>query len=393
MLRASILPIALFVACVSNAQNNPVEKPLRVDAYFRKTFVFQGTGPDALACGPVLGVAPNKSLVCTWIGGGRAEPKPENKAMVSTSKTGEIWSTPVPALARPSTILDFYTMGTKFCGIGFEFDPESSYTVKRPFRVYSDDNGSTWSAPEYLAISRKNVAIESHIVLSNGDWLFPAYFMELRDKPLEGGTRREYTHTIGCGVLISTDKGQSFLMDSAGEITFFGSIDNRPLGLHEPRITQLSTGRVVMLMRANFDDQLWQATSDDNGRTWSNAEEISIPNPSAKVWLGKLDGGVEGGMIGLALNPATKSRDPLELWLSTDDMKAWQYSFPLDSYEAYRSLTVPGGRHDPEAGWGKGGAWPGNLSYPFVLERNGVLYIVYDVARRDVVLLRGPAVE
>lgn len=287
-------------------------------------------------------------------------------------------------MPRASTVLNLYTIGDRVCAIGFEYGPASNYTIKRPFRLFSSDNGQSWTEPEYLQVDRQNVAIESHIVLDNGDWLFPAYFMEPRETPLEGGTRREYTHTIGCGVLISRDAGSTFLTDASGTIAFHGSIDNRPLGLHEPRLVQLSTGRVLMLMRANFDGRIWQAHSDDHGRTWSSAEPTPMPNPSAKVWIGRIG----EGRIGLALNPATDKRDPLELWISDEDAKTWSSKLHLDEYRHYEHLTKPGERHDPEAGWGKGGAWPGNLSYPFVLVREHMAHVVYDVARRDVVLLR-----
>ena len=252
--------------------------------------------------------------------------------------------------------------------------------------MYSDDNGTTWSPPEYLATTRQNVAIESHIRLANGEWLFPAYYMEPRAEPLPGGTRREYTHMIGCCVAISKDEGASFEKDSDGRVVLHGAIDNRPLGLHEPRLVQLDSGRVLMFMRANFDGHLWQAHSDDHGRTWSEAAQMDIPNPSAKVWVGRLG----EGRIGLALNPAEKARDPLELWVSNDDAATWSVHVPVDRYDSYKDLTAPGERHDLGPGWGKGGAWPGNLSYPFGMVQEGVLYLVYDVARRDVVMASIP---
>ncbi|MBX7255382.1 MAG: glycoside hydrolase [Candidatus Hydrogenedentes bacterium] len=348
-----------------------------------RSFVFQGAGENALACGPVLTVAPNGDWLCAWLGGGRAEPAPENGAVVTRSADGgKTWSTPAVVLPRPGTILELYCVGARVWALGFEYDADSNYTVKRPCRMFSDDNGTTWSAPEYLQTTRQNVAIESHVLLANGEWLSPAYFMEPRAEPLPGGTRREYTHTIGCCVAISKDEGATFETNDEGRVVLHGSIDNRPLGLHEPRLVQLGSGRVLMLMRANFDGHLWQAHSDDNGRTWSEATQMSIPNPSAKVWVGQIG----DGRIGLALNPSEKRRDPLELWVSSDDAQTWPVHVALDRYENYTALTAPGERHDAGPGWGKGGAWPGNLSYPFAMLRDGTLHIVYDVARRDVVM-------
>lgn len=56
----------------------------------QKTVIFEGTGADALACGPVLGIAPNGNWLCAWLGGGRAEPKPENKTVVAISADGGV---------------------------------------------------------------------------------------------------------------------------------------------------------------------------------------------------------------------------------------------------------------------------------------------------------------
>ena len=376
--RTCAAALATTIAAYSFAQEPAVE--------YR--YIFQGTGVNALACGPVLAQAPNGDWVSAWLGGGRAEPKPENVAFTTYSTdNGVTWSTPAVALPSPGTILDLYTVENRLVALGFEYDADTNYTVKRPLRLYSDDNARTWSKPEYLQLSRINMAIESHIVLDNGEWLFPAYFMEPRETPLPGGTRREYTHTIGCGVIISLDKGKTFVTNTEGKVQVFGSIDNRDLGLHEPRLVQLKTGRIVMIMRANFGGHNWQATSDDNGRTWSPATQTEIPNPSGKVWVGR----VASGKVVLAHNPASKARDPLELWVSDDNMATWSAKLPIDRYERYSELTVAGGRHDPELGWGKGGAWPGNLSYPFVFEKDGKLHIVYDVARRDVVMAIVPS--
>ena len=349
-----------------------------------RTYVFQGEGDAALACGPVLGIAPNGDWLCAWLGGGRAEPHAENKGVVARSTdAGRTWSKPGVALPSPGTILDLYAQGAHVWALGFEYEPDSNYTVKRPCRMFSDDNGKTWSGPEYLAAPRQNLALESHIEIQSGEWLFPAYFMEPRADPLLGGTRREYTHTIGCCVAISGDKGATFITDELDQLAVQGSIDNRPLGLHEPRIVQLDSGRIVMLMRAQFDGWLWRAHSDNSGRTWSNAVRTGIPNPSAKVWIGKL----KDGRIALALNPTDQVRNPLELWISDDDAVTWPRRITIDRYEAnYSQLTARGNRHDPGPGWGKGGAWPPNLSYPFVLEHGGALHIAYDVARRDIVI-------
>ena len=138
----------------------------------------------------------------------------------------------------------------------------------------------------------------------------------------------------------------------------YGHIANRPLGLLEPTCVRLKDGRVVMLMRAEWGGSLWRAESKDNGRTWTEAWETGIPNPSSKAHLVRLP----HGRIALLHNATGQRgvwgrRDPLSIWISDDEMKSW----------AIQEDVLHGGM----------------LAYPNGMVLDGRLVFAYDRNRRQ----------
>ncbi len=133
-----------------------------------------------------------------------------------------------------------------------------------------------------------------------------------------------------------------------------GKVANRPMGLLEPACIQLRDGRIVMLMRAQWDKCLWRSESVDNGRTWTDAVPTDIPNPSTMPFLLRL----ADGRIALINNNSEKTRDPLSIWISNDEMESW----------CLKEDVLFGGR----------------LSYPYgiILKDNGFVF-VYDHNRRQ----------
>ena len=152
--------------------------------------------------------------------------------------------------------------------------------------------------------------------------------------------------------------------EELSEFKMLGGVSNRPLGLLEPAIIELKSGRLVMLLRAEFGGFLWRTDSDDGGKTWCPAYQTDIKNPTTLATITRLpDGRIalfhndNGGVVG-----KNAVRDPLSIWISDDEMESW-----------YIKENVATG---------------GNFSYPspLILD-NGKLVFTYDLNRRQTVFV------
>ncbi len=365
------------------AQEN--ESPIQVTEHV----VFDGnTGWEnngvtyRLACGALVTEAPNGDLLCTWLSGTDSEPATDNCVLMARSTDkGKTWSEPsvlIPSGEMAAAVTSLYTTSDgRVILFGAHWPSEKEYTDWHYFRMESKDSGQTWSDPESIVVHNNHACFGGPLRLNNGEFLFWISFFEKRAKPLvgpvmalahakteeealaipalEGGDSggKFSTHLHGCSVLIGSD-------ENAEDLTEFGSIDNRPLGLLEPTCVQLKDGRIVMLMRAEFGGYLWRAESFDNGRTWTEAWQTDIPNPTSLANLIRLEDGriallhnAVGGMIG-----ARSPRDPLSIWISEDELESW----------AIQADVLHGGY----------------LAYPNPIILDGKLVFTYDHNRRQV---------
>ncbi len=114
----------------------------------------------------------------------------------------------------------------------------------------SSDGGRTWSIP-----TRGHDSVHGGIELANGNLLLASY-RESRDS-----------------ITIHTADSASGPWRQLATIV---SPHPESLGLGEPHMVQLRSGRVIMMMRATahpYNDRdprcvLWESYSDDNGKTW-----------------------------------------------------------------------------------------------------------------------------
>jgi hypothetical protein len=100
-----------------------------------------------------------------------------------------------------------------------------------------------------------------------------------------------------------------------------------------------------MLIRGEHSRTLWRADSADDGRTWTAAYPIDIPNPGSKLRLLR---DPEEAFF-LIHNPHPVQRNPLELWVSVDAMDTWPVRIPIDANEVGSStgrLQYPDGYVD-----------------------------------------------
>ncbi len=383
-----IRTVALFIAVSSGL----VSVAFATDTpaiQVRETVVFDGHAgwehegiTYRLACGAIVAQAPNGDLLSCWLSGSNKEPSTDNNVLMARSKDGgKTWGEPqiiVPAGEMAGALTALYT--TKqgaLVALGAHWPSDKGYTVWHWFRMESHDSGYTWSEPEPFVLHGTHASVcQGPVRLKNGDDLFPGCLFDKREKPLvapvktlaqakserealampsgdekSGGKFSKHLH--GCCVFIDRDgDGRGF--------EEFGSINNRPLGLLEPTCIELKDGRIVMLMRAEWSGFLWRAESHDNGRTWSDAWQTDIPNPTSLTHLLRLPDGrialihnATGGVVG-----ERAKRDPLSIWISDDEMESW----------SIKADVIHGGQ----------------LAYPNGMILDGHLVFVYDRDRRQV---------
>lgn len=323
------------------------------------------------------------NLMCTWTTGGYSEPVPGNYTMVSYSRDdGQTWTPPqvlfrhshrglfttelfVPRDGEIHAFLQTYGMGTWM-------------TQLHSYRAISRDCGQTWVGPHSIPGGAQNVWVNQGIVHSSGRWVIPVSWSEhigeewcepsvgqpamspcvggrvapMVQLPWGGDTQLWYrtgnawadrNHRYPIGVLISDDGGASFSV--RGYLC-----RQTPNHFIEPKVVELTGGRLAMLTREKSGGWLWRSDSLDCGETWSALECTSIPNPSSKVRLLR----ASDGRTYLIHNPTGADgahwghRSPLSLWVSEDDMRTWAVKVDLVR-DPNRNLNYPDGYIDEQS--------------------------------------------
>jgi sialidase-1 len=167
------------------------------------------------------------------------------------------------------------------------------------------------------------------------------------------------------GSYVSADEGKTWRQGNLIDLGGRGHHD----GAMEGTVAELSSGRLLMLIRTNLD-RFWEAYSDDGGRYWREIRPSQIDASSSPGYLIRLASGrlallwnrlypegkntiVPGGGPDYTAKPASWQRAELSLCFSQDDGKTW-------------SKPVVVARQP--------GAW---LSYPWAFERRpGELWIM-----------------
>ena len=168
---------------------------------------------------------------------------------------------------------------------------------------------------------------------------------------------RHYSYTI-----FSDDDGRTWkfsnLLDLGGQGDHSGAI--------EPTFEELSDGRLLMLIRTNYD-QFWTAYSADKGQSWREIRPSGIEASSAPGYLLKLKSGRMLLIRSLLKGEKDEEVKRNALNLNTAEVQAsW-----------YRNEVVVAFSADDGNSWSepvvlvksKEDGWPGQISYPYAFER------------------------
>ncbi|MEN6422453.1 MAG: sialidase family protein [Smithella sp.] len=192
----------------------------------------------------------------------------------------------------------------------------------------STDRGVNWSDPVVLGPTLGPNVKYPPVRLDDGTLLLPAY-NEISTK----------------SIFFESTDGINWSQRS--------SVNSTP-GNSQPSFVQLSTGRLISVMRNEGQGCLWVSASNDKGDTWSEPKDSGFLNPASAAQMIRL----ANGHLVLIYNDSDTERRPLSIALSADEGRTWPYRKVLeDGTDTY--------------------------SYPFAVQdaSTGIIHILYSLNR------------
>jgi len=196
----------------------------------------------------------------------------------------------------------------------------------------SRDGGKTWSAPQRLPEGFCGPIKNKPVQLEDGNLLCPT-------SSEHAGWRVHFERT--------PDLGKSW--SKTDPIN-----DGKQIGAIQPSLLFHPGGKLQALGRSQ-QSRIWEARSDDQGKTWGAMTLTALPNPNSGTDAVTL---ADGRHV-LVYNHTAKGRTPLNVAVSGDG-KAWQAAAVLEDE-------------------------PGEYSYPAVIQtRDGLVHITYTWRRQRI---------
>lgn len=254
------------------------------------------------------------TLVAAWFGGtaegnqdvgiwfsrreqeGWTKPVEVASGIVSEKERHPTWNPVLFQLEKGPLVL-FYKVGPK---------PNAWWGM----RIESADGGKTWSKPERLAEGILGPIKNKPIALADGTLLSPS-------STEHDGWRVHFER--------STDGGKTWTKTEPIN-------DGKAIGAIQPTI--LRRGDELLALGRSRQRKIWEATSRDGGKTWSEMKLTALPNPNSGIDAVTL---ADGRHL-LIYNHTLIGRTPLNLAISQDgrDWKAaavletdfGEYSYP-----------------------------------------------------------------
>lgn len=308
------------------------------------------------------------SVMSAWIGGS-AEGKPD-VAIWSARRSSAGWSAPVEMVREPGTpcfnpVL-FRTADSRLW-MYYKYGPTAA--TWSAGRMFSTDEGRTWSKSEHLPAGLLGPIRAKPLVLKDGTIVSGTSFESYREwavwieRSTDNGTtwakigpivppRDLDRHGLGDGTPIPADVP--------------GSMDSHfTQGIIQPSVVQLGGSHLRLYARSTLKTaRVVIADSMDYGKTWTQGRPIDVPNPNSGIDALALP----DGRVVLIYNNTTTGRTPLNLAVSTDG----------EHFRMFKTLEDA----------------PGEYSYPALVQAaNGDLLMTYTWNRKDIKYVRLPVAD
>ena len=303
-------------------------------------------------------------VMSAWFGG-TAEGKPD-VAIWSARRSATGWEKPTELVREPGTpcynpVL-FHTKDGRLW-MYYKFGP--SPATWSAGRIFSTDEGRTWSAVEHLPAGLLGPIRAKPLVLANGTIVsgssiesYRAWAVWIERSTNNGDTWAKIGPIVPPADLDKKGYGDG---KSTGAADVPGSTDWKFIqGIIQPSVVQRGGSNLRLYARSTAKTaRVTVADSRDNGVTWTQARPIDVPNPNSGIDAVSL----KDGRVVLIYNNTTTGRSPLNLAVSTDG----------EHFRMFKTLEDQ----------------PGEYSYPALVQAaNGDLLMTYTWKRQSIKYVR-----
>ena len=243
-------------------------------------------------------------------------------------------------------------------------------------RKWSDDEGTTWSAEEHLPNGILGPIKDKPLILSDGTIVSGSSVEnEKWNAWVERSTDNGKTWTKFGPIMVpeNSDIPDAAAKAAAAETQPADSDDTavhtklyppakNTVGIIQPSVVSLGGQHLRFYARGHTRSaRIAIADSMDNGKTWSQAHFIDLPNPNSGIDAVRL----KDGRIVLVFNNSYNTRTPLNLAVSSDG----------EHFKVFKTLEDA----------------PGQYSYPAIVQAaTGDLMVTYSWRRETIKFVRIP---
>ncbi|HTV10068.1 MAG TPA: sialidase family protein [Candidatus Aquilonibacter sp.] len=286
-------------------------------------FIFQpGSAPFPECHASTIVALRNGDLLSAWFGGTR-EGAPDVAIWTSRYSHGA-WSKPLEVAREPNTptwnpVL-FHTHDGRLW-LYYKAGPNTgSWSASR---MFSTDEGQTWSTPERLPAGLLGPIRAKPLVLANGTIVsgssveaYKTWAAWIERSTDNGMTFRKIGPII---ITAAQDKAEPPYPDPPMDSPELRAKDHGPRefeGIIQPSIVLLGGHHLRLYARSrSLAAKIVVADSFDNGVTWSPTHFLDLPNNNSGLDAVAL----KDGRVVLIFNDTPRGRSPLNLAVSTDD--------------------------------------------------------------------------
>jgi predicted neuraminidase len=310
---------AALLACLTGA------------SLYAQTFIADPPPTPSAHASTIVELKPGQ-LMAAWFGG-TGEGNKDVAIWGARYESGR-WLAPVELAREPNTptwnpVLFHTTDGVLWLYYKFGTSPQQ-WTAAR---MFSNDDGRTWSKPEHLPAGIYGPIRAKPLVMANG--------------LIVSGSSVESYQSWAVWIERSKDNGKTW--------TRHGPVMPPEGGMIQPSVVQVAGDHLRLYARTDKAGRIAVSDSMDAGVTWSPARLTELPNPNSGLDVIRL----KDGRYLAVYNHTPRGRTPLNLAISPDGDK-WT---PLQTLESE----------------------PGEYSYPSMIQAgDGTVHIVYTWQRKKI---------
>ncbi len=319
-------------------------------------------------------------LMAAWFGGTR-ERSPDVAIWGSKRVEGK-WQPPVELVREPKIAcwnpVLFHTKEGRLW-LYYKFGPSPGEWSAG--RLFSDDEGKTWSPVEHLPagllgpIRAKPLVLENGTILSGSSIEAYQTWAAWIERSTDGGKTWMKLGPITVpasldipdagAIKTGAEKGQVSEGEESGPTTKIYPPSKTTIGIIQPTLVPLGNHHIRLYARSHTRaSRIAVADSNDDGKSWTQARYLDLPNPNSGIDAVRL----KDGRFVLIYNHSYNKRTPLNLAVSTDG----------EHFRMFATL---------EDG-------PGQYSYPAIIQDSrGNLDITYTWQRKTIQYVQFPLAQ